>query len=303
MVNSNKIFIILFILSVCLSSCHSSLSDKTSEVWHVADECEHDSNVSDGALCGVFSVSDTTKIRFSCGNLQYMPLTGEWRLARHQYESIGTSNFKINRAYNGWIDLFGWAASGKQSGALCYMPYESSPYDEDYIIGDSYANCLDGKFSYCDWGRNVICNGGDDTTRWRVLTSDEYDYLLRRRKKADNLFTRATVNGIHGFVVLPDNWDDLYPSVLVRGATSWGANNLTDDEWQHLEKNGAVMFPVTGFRENQRVKNVTSSGFYWSSTASSPICSKSFRFSDETFQTGAEYARHYGLAVRLVCAE
>ncbi len=66
------------------------------------------SPVKDGAILAEFSVSDSTKVYFSQGNLQYQASTGTWKFADNQYDMIGDNNSNISSSYSGWIDLFGW---------------------------------------------------------------------------------------------------------------------------------------------------------------------------------------------------
>ena len=70
-----------------------------------------------GALSGVFSVSDSTMIHFSKGNLQYQASTETWRFATNQYDIVGLANNQISNTNEGWIDLFGWGTSGYNHGA------------------------------------------------------------------------------------------------------------------------------------------------------------------------------------------
>ena len=55
--------------------------------------------VPEGALSGEFSVSATTKVHFSQGNLQYQASTNNWRFAAHQYDTIGGANANISPTY------------------------------------------------------------------------------------------------------------------------------------------------------------------------------------------------------------
>ena len=47
--------------------------------------------IKDGAILAEFSVSDSTKIYFSQGNLQYQASTNTWRFAEHQWDYVGDS--------------------------------------------------------------------------------------------------------------------------------------------------------------------------------------------------------------------
>ena len=60
-----------------------------------------------GALNGVFSLSDTTIALFSQGNLQYQATTNTWRFAENQWDIVGYANMNVSSTYDGWIDLFG----------------------------------------------------------------------------------------------------------------------------------------------------------------------------------------------------
>ena len=49
----------------------------------------------EGVLPGFFSVSETKKIRFSKGNLQYQASTDTWRFAENQWDFEGLKNENI----------------------------------------------------------------------------------------------------------------------------------------------------------------------------------------------------------------
>ncbi|MBP5725116.1 MAG: hypothetical protein J6X18_16275, partial [Bacteroidales bacterium] len=125
--------------------------------------------IQDGAILAEFSVSDSTKVYFSQGNLQYQASTGTWRFAEHQYDMIGSDNSNISSSYSGWIDLFGWGTSGWNSGANAYQPYSTSTSYSDYYPGGSYSNDLTGSYANADWGvYNKISNGGNSAGMWRT---------------------------------------------------------------------------------------------------------------------------------------
>ena len=54
-----------------------------------------------------FSVSETTQVFFSPGNLHYTGALKKYSFAAKQYEYIGASNNQIAATYGGTIDLFG----------------------------------------------------------------------------------------------------------------------------------------------------------------------------------------------------
>ena len=65
----------------------------------------------EGAVDGLFSVSENTKVYFSRGNLQHQPSTHTWRFADEQYDYLERYD-QMDEYYDGWIDAFGWGTSG-----------------------------------------------------------------------------------------------------------------------------------------------------------------------------------------------
>ena len=77
----------------------------------------------EGVLPGRFTVNAKgLQVQFAQGNLQYQASSHTWRFAEHQYDIVGdatignvyengvkSDNTAISSAYNGWIDLYGWA--------------------------------------------------------------------------------------------------------------------------------------------------------------------------------------------------
>lgn len=172
----------------------------------------------EGAINGLFSVSETQQVWFSQGNLQYQASTGTWKFATNSYDyvggkrlpggstyygNVGGSNNNISMTYSGWIDLFGWGTSGWNNGNHYYQPYDWLFWPNNYGManynvgcgygpsdGTSYDFDLVGPYAHADWGvHNPISNGGNQSGLWRTMTSDEWNYVLKERKS-------STVNGI-----------------------------------------------------------------------------------------------------------
>lgn len=99
--------IMLMITAFCILAC-------TPEV----DPAISDDNIPEGAIKGVFSISNSTKVFFSQGNLQYQASTDTWRFAENQWDIIGEDNNNVSETSEGWIDLFEWETSGIDHGAL-----------------------------------------------------------------------------------------------------------------------------------------------------------------------------------------
>lgn len=223
--------------------------------------------IEDGAIKAKFAVSLTDTVYFSMGNLQYQASTGTWRFAEHQYDYIGDDNSKISSTFAGWIDLFGWGTSGWNSGAKAYQPYSTSGTRSDYYPGNKATNGLTGDYANADWGvYNAISNGGNQPGMWRVLTKDEWNYIINNRVRSSSLYGNATVLGVPGLILLPDGWTGADDVLFTPQVTNYTTNVYTGKAWQALESSGAVFLPAAGGRNGTEVILVGSYGFYWSST-------------------------------------
>ena len=228
-----------------------------------------------GGLSGKFSVSATTQVQFSQGNLQYQASTNTWRFAENQWDMVGmgygqtdennycyiggtvanSDNRQISATYTGWIDLFGWGTGSNPTNA-------STDYS-DYS-------------TFTDWGVNPISNGGNQANQWRTLTKNEWNYLFYTRTNASSKYGAAKVNGVTGIVILPDVWSlpsDCGFTAGMTSASNWydwslvaSTNTYTAAEWTKMESAGAVFLPAAGYRYGTGVSRVGSYGDYWSST-------------------------------------
>ena len=227
-------------------------------------------DVMDGAVKGLFSVSENDKVYFSKGNLQYQASSNTWRFAENQWDCVGNGNSNISSSYSGWIDLFGWATSGYYYDGTCHYPWTCSPTGNYVAYGNHYAN-LDDETGQADWGYNAISNGGNRIGQWRTLSEDEWEYLVLTRNTASGIrFAKATVNGVYGVILLPDDWNSsVYGLTNTNDETSasYGDNVISDETWiSVLEPAGAVFLPAAGKRESLSVYYVNVEGGYWSSS-------------------------------------
>ena len=249
---------------------------------------------------GKFSVSNTKKVAFSSGNLQYTQSTNTWSFAENQWDMIGTDNVKGGSVYSDdefgdekhgtaladKVDLFGWSTSATNYGV------STSTSISDY------------SGSFVDWGTNKI--GSDAPNTWRTLTYDEWKYLLNTRPNASSLKGVAQVNGVNGLILLPDNWTCPSGVTFKSGFhNNYGVDyyaayqTFTAAEWSKLESAGAVFLPVAGYRNGSDVDNVQYVGFYWSATEHDSNSAGCLYFdSDEAFMRN--FTRYYGHSVRLV---
>ncbi|MBQ3710198.1 MAG: protein kinase [Bacteroidales bacterium] len=259
----------------------------------------------EGALPGLFSVSEGRQVHFSKGNLQYQASTGTWRFAEHQYDFVGKDNEKISESFAGWIDLFGWATSGYDHGAVNWQPWSSNLVAKSdplhYAYGDVSYN-LDDLTGQADWGYNAISNGGNkENIGWHTPSRDDWMYLLFVRNTASGArFAKAVVGGTNGLVLLPDNWRvATYQLNSVNNAElGYNTNIISLSDWQQvLEPLGAVFLPEAGVRTIDGV--FSDAGYY---QTSNHTIEKVYQMSFGYGCTGIYLAGHRGdgQSVRLV---
>ena len=298
-----------------------------------------------GVSPGLFTVGEGHQVRFSQGNLQYCPDDDIWRFAEHQWDFVGGScwdiqldsmdigtvyahgvkcdNTKIYRYYPGWVDLFGWGTSGWDNGNIYYKPYDFAGHIYECAFYGPPGNFdLTGDYAQSDWGvYNTISNGG--SRQWRTPTAGEFDYLLRVRNTPSGIrYAKATVAGVRGLVVLPDDWSEsTYRLRMVNVNGHYLANVITAGEWlDMLEPAGAVFLPAAGCRfevtdhegiwyDNEESTSIYISGSYWTSTQGSGVDHASdLYFEGSDGITYYEYFianpyRTHGNSVRLVSDE
>ncbi len=250
--------------------------------------------IQDGAIRAEFSVSDSTKVYFSQGNLQYKASTNTWRFAEHQWDYVGYDNKNISEKYAGWIDLFGWGTSGYNGK----NPYMTSKESTDYGDGE---NDIAG--TNYDWGvYNKISNGGNQTGLWRTLTYDEWNYLISGRAQANRLMRQGRVNNVNGLILLPDSWATETPSSVrfTYDPGNYSTNVYSLDEWAVMESYGAVFLPAAGCRNGTGVSDVGSYGSYWSSSAGDYYYAGFLDFDSYSVSTSYDGYRDNGRSVRLV---
>lgn len=301
--------------------------------------------VPEGAIPGKFKISDNTEIYFSRGNLIWSAngthavatggtKAGTWSFHEQQYGILPESAPLTVTATSGQTDLMGWGTSGYDGVANRNVwPYNMpTSANSGATFGPDGAHDLTGNYRYYDWGvYNAISNGGNQPGLWRTLSKSEYKYLLDHTRHG-----LGTVNGVHGLILIPDNY--VFPTAALQtrlrfdnGSTTtnanlWASNTITASEWASMEQNGAVFLPAAGFRswDNDHNPHVVRgnygvSGDYWSSTAVSGGGDNSqrawyFVFENDQLHPGNsatdvhlryvthdwEWQRSFGRAVRLV---
>ncbi len=231
---------------------------------------------------GYFSVSETLKVKFSLGNLQYHAASETWRFAEHQYDYVGNDNKNMSNNYDGWIDLFGWGTGQNPTFA-----------DQD-----------GKKYSFSDWGANIV--SGYPANTWRTLNYAEYKYLFSTRENATSLYGFCTIqNGadsIKGILILPDNWELPVGITFNAGWSVWDNNVYSLDQWAQMENAGAIFLPAAGRRNSLNrieVYRVQENGYYWSSTNFLDDSARALAFESGEIDPIAQPTRYYGCSVRL----
>lgn len=216
-----------------------------------------------GALKGVFSVSSYTKVQFSRGNLEYLASTNTWRFAEEQYQYAGATD--ISPTSNEWFSVFGWATSGYNG---------KYPYKNETIYDTYYKERRDIAGTYYDWGvYNAISNGGNRSGIWRTLTASEWYYLINTREDSFEKFGYATIGGMKGIILIPDDVNQYLFSFEFKPYVRFDNPNsstrhlkvvsemevYTMEQWKEMEDAGCVFLPGLG-------NEFTTLYFYWTSS-------------------------------------
>ena len=266
----------------------------------------------EGAINGLFTINEHgDQVYFSKGNLQYRPNTDTWRFAEYQYEFIGSDNGQIVQGTNDrwWCDLLCWSSNGRPHGSVNYEAwnYIMDEATSEYSLYNAYGidTCdlcdFDGQ---ADWGYNAITNGGNQEGLWRTLTIDEWNYLLDERVTPSGMrFVKAQVEGQHGLLLLPDDWDST--AFLLFNINdddgNYGVNNIPEPYWsKKVEGRGAVFLPAAGIRDKGGLGLIGNYGFYWSATHSDGFNAWGVYFSNSFFNHQNTTPKSAGRSVRLV---
>ena len=238
-------------------------------------------------LPGAFSINaNGDKVQFAKGNLQAtttdLGANWTWDFAPNQWSLIGdaVANNAINGnkkvSANGTVDLFGW------STAATYYGINNSWKNDDYA-GD-----------FVDWGALM-------GTEWRTLSKEEWYYIVYTRTEAYKKRSHAMVNGVNGYIFLPDEWE--LPSGLsfTPNAGNYTTNTYDGADWIAMENAGAVFLPAAGVREGSDIYQVNLYGWYWASTPHDEDGGKAYYLWFDASSNGVtEYNRWKSKSVRLV---
>lgn len=172
-------------------------------------------------LSGNFSVSPTRQVNFMSGNV--VCENSEWRIESEQWKEGSKFYWSGNLNPYGLSECSDsyWTGGGERKILNCYGDYDWVSFSTGY--------------SFVDWGENF-----DDG--WYTMSRQEWWYLLYGRDNAENLFSYATVNGVKGLVLLPD--DFVNPGVSFYPLESdYSELVYSQYYWEKLELAGAVFLP------------------------------------------------------------
>ena len=262
--------------------------------------------VPEGAIGGLFSVNSFQKVFFSKGNLQYTKSTGIWSFMENQYDRVETSGQDVGTDYANQdvVSLFGWGTSGYNHNNSCYQPWRTDNSNANYYAYNDPFSDLESYNGQAEWGYNAISNGGNtQNSGWRTLTGGygEWHYLFFMRGTTTGLrFVKATVNGVKGVILFPDNWDESISLNNPNGG-NYGSNIITASEWTNsFEATGAVFLPAAGYRNGTVVTDFDSEGSYWTSSFSYDGHAYSLNFISNEIIINFNRDRCNGFSVRLV---
>lgn len=287
-------------------------------------------NPLEGTTPGLFSIEieivgnnkiSKKMVRFSKGNLQATTTDGwatySWSFKDHQYDIDLDGDVGENYQERDVVSHFGYGTSGCND----MHPYMTSDDENDYPSGDLVGTDY-------DWGvYNAITNGGNETGLWRTLkmrtSSDIFGEWRTIFNNTDNgrsgsCYAKAflfgeTNHGVHGVIVLPDNY--IHPDGVpgLEGIDSgdemyWNEGNMySEEEWEKMEAAGCVFLPAAGQRDGTEIDYIGDVGwgscFYYSSKADPDWESDAWYLLinyDETPGLMGE-GKYYGNSVRLVC--
>lgn len=215
------------------------------------------------AIPGRFSVGDGVQVYFSPGNLIYAKGNNDdwsdasWGFFENQYDYVQTENI---------VSYFPWG---------CKADWSKNPNDWRWFDYSSYATDGDNYNYDFGWGPQIAPSG-----TWRILTHPEWRYLFEDNTRK-NKWGSATVNGVHGTIILPDVFTD--PQVQGDGGNAefvpnadnwWDTNKYTAVNWQKMQAAGAVFLPSAACYTRDSYITTSPSdagnyGYYWSSTTRS----------------------------------
>ena len=267
------------------------------------------------ACTGRFTINaQGSQVLFAHGNLQAECSSADnngstheaftWRFAANQKDYIGGyyDGAPIDMTGNNFIDGDGSLSTAGTVDLFTWVGNASS-LTEDAAYGINKGGDNAGEGLKTDWG-NMFGAG------WRTLSKDEWNYVFNSRSPTSDVrYAKATVNGVAGVILLPDDWSTSYYALVEtnKAAVNFSANIINSDNWtKSLEAHGAVFLPAAGYRSSDKVLDKVldkgTKGFYWSSSSVSDDNTKAYclKFGTDNLQAQSSDNRVNGYSVRLV---
>ena len=131
-------------------------------------------------------------------------------------------------------------------------------------------------------------NSYDGPAGWDALTTDEWNYLYQH-----STCGFATVNDIHGLIVLPNNYTgssitEYNPQDGSR--ILWNDNTYSGDAWTAMENNGVVFLPAAGYINfiGRPIYQGDEGNYLSSFSSSSPVLFKFVNKEESVFIGGSD---------------
>jgi hypothetical protein len=126
---------------------------------------------------------------------------------------------------------------------------------------------------------------------WRMLTSEEWAYLLREEEIGDGPMNagQATIGTQHGLMLVPDDWQEFATLTFAPSPNNWTTNSYTAANWEQLETSGVVFLPCVG-----------DAGTYWSATPKDASDAYGIHFYETSIAANTPASRTTPFSVRLV---
>lgn len=252
--------------------------------------------VNGGAIPHKFKISGSQYVYFSQGNLwsEIKELGGTYPTECHfeqkQYEY--TNKFD-NFNHVSCLFWCNWAAGASYTSLVndLFLPYSTDLH---------FTN------------RPDFTINGDPVGTWRLLTGDEWKFLIDNHDCAV-----GKANGIPGLIILCDNFKYPEDFDITQHLNLWDhnsslplwyeltQNNYDATDWAKMEANGALFLPAVGRRSSVGVNYLGLEGIYWSSSlkeTGGDVYGLSFTFIEEYNVLSSKYEmpRARASSIRLV---
>ena len=193
----------------------------------------------DGALPGVFSISDTKKVYFSKGNLYYDGSDFYFETNQDDYPTTWSASH---------VGHFYWSKTAEEAVKEVFN------WEQNFSTDDIFFTNATETTAKPDFTVNGMAG------KYRTLSMEEWEYLLNSRTVnggtgAGQAFSYITYNKKLGFVLYPDN----YTGSVLSGTVE-------------TLPQGVVFLPNAGGRGYSNVEWFNTEGNYWSS--SKPVFSE-----------------------------